>query len=702
MKAKKIFPLAAMFVLLFVLLAATFTVSVSAANYTAAADDLNSLGLFIGTQRGYDLDREPTMAEAAVMLVRLLGDEAYAKENNFGHAFTDVPEWASPYVGYLYENKLLDGMDGGEFYPWEPCDAEVFCAFVLRALGYTEETGDFAYGEAVDFAYELGLASDDMYYYCYDLTRDGCVYVMYKALGAKIKGTDTTLLYWLVEKGAVGKEAAGKFMEKLALVDEFKGVLTSSVLATAKKAMGQPCSAELEVVLDRPAMEMDLGELVALIQSQGYTFEVMLVDMLEMAGYEIEDLPGLLERLKAPGSDSICKMIFSSVGGDVALEVYFDYLGMGNMSVYYTDGYLFADYAGEKIRQKVDLEDMGFNVPDMEDLEDITGGMFDLLPLTIGSIEKTVSGEGIAYKLTNTSDYGDIAIEASLSVGFAPGGEISSGNLALKLSFGEGETMPVLKDYYIDLQLDFKITFGGEVTIDFPDYVKQAKEELALLDELNELLKSGIPSKYSADFETIFDSDKTSGTVSVSGSNYAAEFTSESDGSISSVSEYRKNGYIYTEIDGKKIKSKYMMDSLVLSMVPVLEFVDYAEPIQADDVGGMKMEKIVSEEEIVYKIYLLADENESYYFHYDGILMFTFDLEGKLVSMYCDFKAFYGGELEASIYHTMKITATGKNVKIVFPDFSDYEEYADDYDDCDYYDCCVMPVGKSKIISVNW
>jgi len=694
MKAKKIFPVAA----IFVLLAAILTVSVSAATYTAAADDLNSLGLFIGTQRGYDLDREPTMAEAAVMLVRLLGDEAYAKENNFGHMFTDVPGWASPYVGYLCENKLLDGADGGEFYPGEPCDAEVFCAFVLRALGYTEETGDFAYGEAVDFAYELGLASDHMYYYyCYDLTRDGCVYVMYKALGAKIKGTDTTLLDRLVEKGAVGKEAAGKFREKLALVDEFKGVLTSSVLATAKKAAKQPCSAELEVILNRPAMEISFGDLSAMLESQGYTFEDLLdmMNMLETTGYTIEDLPGLLEKLKTPGSESICKMIFSLVGGEAALEVYLDYLGMDDISVYYTDGYLFAEYAGEKIRQKVDLEDMGFDmsdISDMGDLDEIAGGMFDMLPLTIGSIEKTASAEGVAYRLTNTSNYGDIAIEGSLNIAFAPGGEIGSVNFCMKLS--PGEAIPVLKDYYIELQLDFKIMFGGEVTIDFPDYVRQAKEELALIDELNELLKSSTPPKYSMDFEMVFDSVKTSGNLSVIGDDFVMEYVFD-DGSISKV--YLKDGYFYIDADGEK--TKYTMDSMIYNTIPILGFGDvYESAIRADEVGSI--EKIVSEEGIVYKIYPSADDNDIYYL--DGICIFTFDSKGNIVSMHYDIKAFYEGELDTVIYYTMKITATGDDVKIDFPDFSDYKEYTDDYDD---YDCCgysAMPVGKSKIICVNW
>ena len=51
--------------------AAMLTASAFAANYTNCADSLHEMGLFQGTQNSYDLDRTPTRAEAAVMLVRL-------------------------------------------------------------------------------------------------------------------------------------------------------------------------------------------------------------------------------------------------------------------------------------------------------------------------------------------------------------------------------------------------------------------------------------------------------------------------------------------------------------------------------------------------------------------------------------------------------------------------------------------------------
>ena len=89
--------------------AAILAVSAFAADFTHCADALHDLGLFQGTDSGYDLDRAPTRAEAAAMLVRLLGaeEEAQAMES-YTAPFTDVRDWAKPYVQYLYDNGLTE------------------------------------------------------------------------------------------------------------------------------------------------------------------------------------------------------------------------------------------------------------------------------------------------------------------------------------------------------------------------------------------------------------------------------------------------------------------------------------------------------------------------------------------------------------------------------------------------------------------
>ena len=101
--------------------AAMLTASAFAANYTNCADSLHEMGLFQGTQNGYDLDRTPTRAEAAVMLVRLLGKEDEAKALTYTAPFTDLKGWEKPYVQYLYDNGLANGMSATAYNPTGKC-----------------------------------------------------------------------------------------------------------------------------------------------------------------------------------------------------------------------------------------------------------------------------------------------------------------------------------------------------------------------------------------------------------------------------------------------------------------------------------------------------------------------------------------------------------------------------------------------------
>ena len=76
----------------------------------AQAQMLYDLGLFKGTDKGFALEKSMTRAEASVMLTRLLGAEKTALAGNWKHPFTDVPQWADKYVGWLYQNGLTKGV----------------------------------------------------------------------------------------------------------------------------------------------------------------------------------------------------------------------------------------------------------------------------------------------------------------------------------------------------------------------------------------------------------------------------------------------------------------------------------------------------------------------------------------------------------------------------------------------------------------
>lgn len=109
----------------------------------AQAQMLKELGLFKGTGEGFELEKPMTRAEAAIMLTRLLGAEAEAKAENNSHPFQDVPEWASPYVGWLYQNGLAKGMSGTAYGSKRNVTCRQFCLFLTRATYNPEERAAF-------------------------------------------------------------------------------------------------------------------------------------------------------------------------------------------------------------------------------------------------------------------------------------------------------------------------------------------------------------------------------------------------------------------------------------------------------------------------------------------------------------------------------------------------------------------------------
>ena len=189
--------------------AAMLTASAFAANYTNCADSLHEMGLFQGTQNGYDLDRTPTRAEAAVMLVRLLGKEAEAKTLTYTAPFTDLKGWEKPYVQYLYSNGLANGTNQTTFNPTGKCTAQMYAVFLLRALGYSD-TADFSYANAIETAREHGIY-DTGIINVQNFLRDDAAAASYTALSVSPKNSEGTLLDQLVGENAITEADAKRY-----------------------------------------------------------------------------------------------------------------------------------------------------------------------------------------------------------------------------------------------------------------------------------------------------------------------------------------------------------------------------------------------------------------------------------------------------------------------------------------------------------
>ena len=192
------------------LAAAGVMVSAGAANFTGAADRLHEVGLFQGTgvtasgAPVYELDRTPTRAEAAVMLVRLLGKEADAKALTYTAPFTDLEGWEAPYVQYLYDNKLTTGATATTFEPKAQCSAQMYTTFLLRSLGYSDaEGGDFKYSDALGYAENVVGLIDDTFCDTKNFKRDNVAAMSLEALGVSLKESNTHLIDKLIADGKI-------------------------------------------------------------------------------------------------------------------------------------------------------------------------------------------------------------------------------------------------------------------------------------------------------------------------------------------------------------------------------------------------------------------------------------------------------------------------------------------------------------------
>ena len=175
-----------------------------------SADALAALGLFRGTDKGYELTRAPTRTEAAVMLVRLLGCEEEARAGARSHPFRDVAPWAQDYIAYMYEKGLTRGMSETRFGAGEPCSAQMYVTMVLRALGYDEGDGDFTYQTALAFAASIGLCDETLTDGVF--LRGNLAAVSENALLTQVKSSDDVLLNVLRARGAVDEKAAAAFL----------------------------------------------------------------------------------------------------------------------------------------------------------------------------------------------------------------------------------------------------------------------------------------------------------------------------------------------------------------------------------------------------------------------------------------------------------------------------------------------------------
>lgn len=197
-----------------ILLVLVLALSLAAPAFAAEPEEENAawtlyhMGLFLGTdtdEQGFpvfSLDTPLTRAQGVTMLVRLIGKEAVALEATEETPFTDVPDWAKPYVGYAYANGYTNGTTETTFDPDGVLTASEYLTFVLRALGYTTEK-DFDWDEAWTLSDKLHITDGEYNADTKSFDRGNTVTISVSALKAKQKDGKKTLGELLAAEGIV-------------------------------------------------------------------------------------------------------------------------------------------------------------------------------------------------------------------------------------------------------------------------------------------------------------------------------------------------------------------------------------------------------------------------------------------------------------------------------------------------------------------
>lgn len=125
-----------------------------------------------------------------------------AESGTWNTPFTDVADWAKPYVGYAYTNGLAGGTSATTFSGNDTVSASQYLTFVLRALGYESGT-DFQWNKAWELSDKIGLTDGRYNASTTNFTRGDVAIVSNYALSTPLKGQSRTLADSLGLNGVV-------------------------------------------------------------------------------------------------------------------------------------------------------------------------------------------------------------------------------------------------------------------------------------------------------------------------------------------------------------------------------------------------------------------------------------------------------------------------------------------------------------------
>lgn len=157
---------------------------------TTLKEDLMILGIIKDGTGVYDTNIV-NKQEMVTVLVRMLGKEEYALNEDVSIPFTDVAKWNEKYVNYVYNEDILKGTSETTFGGKEYFGINHAVTFMLRTLGYEDEK-DFEWNKAYDYALEIGLLSEEDNLDKEIFTRSDMFTLIEKTLKFKVKDTNSS------------------------------------------------------------------------------------------------------------------------------------------------------------------------------------------------------------------------------------------------------------------------------------------------------------------------------------------------------------------------------------------------------------------------------------------------------------------------------------------------------------------------------
>ncbi|HWR61592.1 MAG TPA: hypothetical protein VN580_08280 [Clostridia bacterium] len=215
--------------------------------------DLGILKGDTGVVDGAYLGTRPSRLQAAIMFLRLKGQEqaalSYTGGNNFKDAGTIAWAEGRNILSYLRDYPELGWIgDGVNFMPFGLIDSKAYYKVLLESLGYKQKTtgsGDFTWEEVLEFAAGKGL---DRVANTGNFTVGSLAIATVEALKTKIKGSDRTLIEYLVDIG----EADARDAAALGLY--------SKEIDAAVKAVRAISNSKVEVVFEEAADAADIDD----------------------------------------------------------------------------------------------------------------------------------------------------------------------------------------------------------------------------------------------------------------------------------------------------------------------------------------------------------------------------------------------------------------------------------------------------------